>query len=171
MKFWNSKFVLIAFLAAWVLNADIALAQEKAEEKEGAAKPLKPAVKMVELRGHIVCLAEEMHRLHGTDLPTKHLHVLGFRTNDGQYYTLLRTKYSLALFDDPRLRQRELIVKGRVLPNSRVLDVNGKLKSVKDGVVHDLYYFCEVCVIRSIVSGPCMCCQDDYIFVEKPLSN
>ena len=121
----------------------------------------------IQLRGRIVCLAEEMHRLHQTSLPTGHEHLYGFRTNEGTYYTLLRTRTSEALFADKRLHERELIVRGRVLPNTQILDAI-PIGSVRDGRHYELYYWCTVCAIKTVIPGPCMCCQDDVEFVEKP---
>src|SRR6266542_4253971 len=68
----------------------------------------------MELRGKVVCLPEEMHRVYETDLPTNHEHIYGFKTTKGVYYTLLRTKLSEALFADGRLREKELLLTGNV---------------------------------------------------------
>src|SRR5947207_409897 len=46
-------------------------------------------VREVELRGRVVCLAEEMHRKHQALLPTRHDHLWGFQAEDGTFYTLL----------------------------------------------------------------------------------
>ena len=121
----------------------------------------------IQLRGRIVCLAEEMHRLHQTALPTGHEHLYGFRTNEGTYYTLLRTRTAEGLFADKRLHERELIVQGRVLPNTQILDAI-PVGSVREGRRYELYYWCTVCAIKTVIPGPCMCCQDDVEFVEKP---
>jgi len=67
----------------------------------------------VQLRGKVVCLPEEMHRIFETDLPTNHEHIYGSDAN-GVYYTLLRTKLSEALFADQRLREKELLLTGKV---------------------------------------------------------
>jgi len=71
----------------------------------------------MELQGKVVCLPEEMHRVYQTDLPTNHEHIYGFKTTNGIYYTLLRTKLSEALFADQRLREKELLLTGNALPN------------------------------------------------------
>src|SRR5436190_12742452 len=99
--------------------------------------------KDVEVQGRVVCLPEEMNRVYGTELPTAHDHVYGFRAADGSYYTLLRTKLSEALFMDERLRKKELLLKGRVLPKSQVFDV-ATFKSIVNGKVYDLYYWCDI---------------------------
>jgi hypothetical protein len=123
----------------------------------------------VQMRGRVVCLAEEMHRLHQTDLPTKHAHLYGFQTTDGTFYTLLRTRLSEALFVDARLREKELILKGRLLPQTQVFDV-AAIRSVRNGVVCDLFYYCSVCDIESVSPDDCACCQGPVELVEKPLN-
>jgi hypothetical protein len=122
-----------------------------------------------EFRGRVVCLPEEMHRVHKTDLPARHEHIYGLRTEDGSYYTLLRTKLSEALFMDERLREKDLLLKAKVLPKSQILDVTN-IKSIRNGVVHDLYYYCDICAIESVSPAECACCQGPVELVEKPLS-
>ena len=124
----------------------------------------------MELRGKVVCLPEEMHRVYQIDLPTNHEHIYGFGTTNGLYYTLLRTKLSEALFADQRLREKELLLTGNVLPKSQVLDVT-KMKSIRNGVVCDLYYYCDICAIKTVAPGPCVCCQAPVELVEKPVGS
>jgi len=124
----------------------------------------------MELQGKVVCLPEEMHRVYQTDLPTNHEHIYGFKTTNGIYYTLLRTKLSEALFADQRLREKELLLTGNVLPKSQIFDVT-KMKSIRNGVVYDLYYYCDICAIRTVAPGPCVCCQAPVELVEKPLES
>jgi hypothetical protein len=131
--------------------------------QEGVGAP--PPAREAELRGRVVCLAEEMHRLHGADLPTDHAHLYGVKTADGRYYTLLRTKLSEGLFVDGELRQRELILKGRLFPGAQVFEMS-TIRSVKDGVVHDVFYWCDICAIKTLKPGECMCCQDPVVLKE-----
>jgi hypothetical protein len=121
----------------------------------------------VEFRGSLVCLAEAMHQAFQVDLPTSHTHVPGFQTKDNRYYTLLRTKQSEALFADPVLQRRNLLLNGRVFPGTQILDVT-LIRSVHNDVVHDLYYWCDVCAIKSVIPGECMCCQEDVVLQEIP---
>jgi len=147
-----------------------ATAAERADSPAAPA-PVKAreALESVQLRGRVVCLSEEMHRLHQTDLPTNHEHIYGFRTTNGVYYTLLRTGLSEALFADKRVREKELILSGKVPPGTQIFDVR-VMKSVRNGVVHDLYYYCDICAIKTVVPGPCMCCREPVELVEKPLN-
>lgn len=145
--------------AAERADAPVAPAPAKARE----------ALESVQLHGQVVCLPEEMHRLHQTDLPTNHEHIYGFRTTNGVYYTLLRTGLSEALFADKRLREKDLLLSGKVLPGTQIFDVR-TMKSVRNGVVCDLYYYCDICSIKTVVPGPCMCCREPVELVEKPLN-
>jgi len=120
-----------------------------------------------EFRGRVVCLPEEMNRVHKTDLPSPHEHIYGFRTEDGTYYTLLKTKLSEALFMDERLREKDLLLKGKVLPKTQILDVS-LIKSIRNGVVNDLYYYCDVCAIDFVSPAECVCCRGPVELIEKP---
>ena len=122
----------------------------------------------VEVRGRVVCLAEEMHRWYEVELPTGHPHLYGFKTDDRRYFTLLRNKYSEALFVDQEVQGKELILKGRTFPNTQLLEVSG-MRSVKNGVVQDLFYYCTICAIEMISPGKCDCCQGPVELVERPL--
>ena len=76
-----------------------------------------------EFRGRIVCLAEEMQKEYRAPVPANHQHLVGFKTTEGKYYTLLRTKTSEALFVDKRLLEKELMLTNRaseVFVRSRV---------------------------------------------------
>jgi hypothetical protein len=121
---------------------------------------------VVELRGNVVCLAEEMSRRWQTDLPTGHSHLYGFRTTNDTFYTLLRVKTSEALFADDKVRERELLLKGRVFPRSHLFEP-ATMKSVRNGIVFDLYYWCNICSVQTIIPGECPCCRDPVELVEK----
>ena len=123
----------------------------------------------LELRGKIVCLAEEMHTHYAVELFKTHDHLYGVKTEDGKYYTLLRTSLAEALFVDERLHEKDLIINSRVFPNTQLLEVI-RFYAVKDGVVHELYYYCDTCYIRAVAPGNCDCCQAPVVLIEKPLN-
>jgi hypothetical protein len=160
-RFWFDQVLVLTL----VLLALIAIKPASAALEESRTVQLAQAV---ELRGRVVCLAEEMHKLHQTELSTDHAHLYGFKTNDGKSYTLLRTKMSETLFVEQSLRDSELIIKGRVFPGTQILEVV-KLFSVHNGEIFDVYYYCVVCAIQSVTPGICVCCQDPVELVEKPL--
>jgi hypothetical protein len=155
--------LLVVTLSVAARGADPAVDARKATSPQDVEQP-----RQVELQGKIVCLPEAMHRIYGTELPTRHEHVYGFETGDGTFYTLLRTKYSEALFVDERLRGKELLLKGRVFPKSHVFEVT-RTRSVRAGVIYDVFYYCSVCHIESVSPGPCECCQGKVELMEKPL--
>lgn len=123
----------------------------------------------LELRGKIVCLAEEMHAHYKVELFGKHEHLYGVKTEDSEYYTLLRTSLAEALFVDERLHEKDLVIKGRVFPKTQLLEVT-RFSSIKDGVIHELYYYCDICYIRAVAPGNCDCCQAPVVLIEKPLN-
>lgn len=135
----------------------------------GSVVAQQPAdIPMIDIRGRIICITEEMHRLYKTELPTKHEHQYALQTTNGVIYTLLRTRLSEAIFVDERLRGKELALKGRVMPKTQIFDVTA-IRSVKNGVVHDLYYYCDICDIQSVSPEICACCQGPVELIEKPL--
>lgn len=137
----------------------------------GCASPraVVDATSTVTLRGRVVCLAEEMHRRHGAGLPTRHEHLWVLRAEDGRWLTLLRGRFSEAIWLDDRVRAREVEVKGRLFLPAQALEVE-RLRTVKIGVVQDLYYYCAICHIQSVAPLPCDCCQGPVELVEKPLN-
>ena len=151
-------FVLFAFL--------IPVLGDQASPLAGMEK-YKELVK-IQVKGRVVCLHETLNKAYGMNMPTGHQHVYGFKTEEGKLYLFLKNNMSAAVFEDKRVRDRDLIISAWLFPKSNILDIVS-MKSVKEGEVHDLYYYCVICAIRTAVPGPCMCCQDDVEFVEKPL--
>ncbi len=157
------RYVVLFLLPLAAVSAADEVGRPKAAEGKIA-----PARQLVELRGKVVCLPEEMHRLHQASLPSAHDHLYGFKSVEGKYYTLLRTKYSEALFVDHRFREKELLLKGRVFPDTQIFEPT-TIRSIRNGIVQDIYYYCDVCDIQAVVPGPCECCQGPTELVEKPL--
>jgi hypothetical protein len=156
--FWLIGMLVVSLI---IFAADDQKPDAKAPKPKGTAE-----VQEVQLHGRIVCLPEAMHELYGTDLPSKHEHLYGFKTTDGTFYTLLRTKWSEGLFVDKRLQGKELILRGKVLPKTQIFDMTA-MRSVRNGVVFDLYYYCDICAIKTLAPGPCMCCQGPVELTEK----
>jgi len=129
----------------------------------------KPRPQEVKLNGKVLCIAEEMKTLYNVELDGEHKHLYGFKTDKNKYYTLLNTPLSNALFIDKRLHEKDLIINGRVFPNSQLLEVL-RFMSIRDGVVHELYYYCDTCYIRTVAPGNCDCCQAPVVLMEKPLN-
>ena len=154
-------FAFVAIAAANMERQNTKTTESQSAEEVSAAKETR-------IRGHLICLVEAMHDLYRADLPANHEHLYGFKTADGAFYTLLHTNLSEALFVDKRLHQKTLIITGRTFPRTHLLEAI-RLQSFHDGVVHDLYYYCDTCAIRAAAPGDCVCCQAPAELVEKPI--
>ena len=80
---------------------------------------------------------------------------------------------SLALFVDTNLQSKSLLLKGRVQAGTQRagtqrFEVTGNLRSIRDGKIHELYYYCDICAIKGSDPGPCMCCREPVYLVEEP---
>jgi len=91
---------------------------------------------------------------------------LVYRTDSGVTYNLKRTPASEALFVDTNLWPKHLLLAGNLLGNS--FEVTGNLRSIKDGKVHELLYYCDVCSVSSSVPGLCVCCREPTVLTERP---
>lgn len=120
------------------------------------------------VRGHVVCLTEELQREQQI-VPDcdKRGHVYSLRTSAGQILTFLPTDTAAAVYDDVRIRERELLVTARPIAGTSFIEVI-KLQSVRNGKVYDLFYYCDVCNISTHKPGPCVCCQEPVVFHEEP---
>lgn len=124
------------------------------------------------LRGRVVCILEEIQKQFGAGVAAEHDHLWGFqsKSQNGKIYTLAETRLSEALFLDERLREKELIIKGRVFPKTQVLEAT-KIQSVQDGKVYDLYYYCDICSITTVTPRECSCCRGPVRLVEELLED
>ena len=140
-----------------------------AGERTPAPKAGTNSATALELRGKMVCLSEEMQRLYAANVPEKHQHDYGFRTESGAFYSLVRTPLSEALLTDTNLHSKNLVLKGRTFPKSQLFEVTGNLHSIRDGKLNELYYYCDICSIKGSVPGPCLCCREPVHLVEEPV--
>ena len=122
----------------------------------------------VELRGRVVCLSEEMGQKYGAQVPDQHQHDYGFKADSGRYYSLLHTPLAEALLTDTNVQAKLLLVKGRVFPQTQLIEVTGRLRSITAGKTNELFYYCDICSIDSSFPGPCPCCRDPMHLVEQP---
>ena len=74
-----------------------------------------------------------MHTHYKVELFGNHEHLFGVKTEEGEYYTLLRTSLAEALFVDGRLHEKDLVISGRVFPRTQLLEVT-RFLSIRDGV-------------------------------------
>jgi hypothetical protein len=123
---------------------------------------------ILSLRGKVVCVTEELQKLYQIipDCETRgHLYTL--KTVEGKFYPFLPVDTAAAIWMDERFRQRDLLVTARIFPAADFIEAI-KFQSWRDGKLHDLYYFCDICNISSHKPGPCECCQEPFVFRETP---
>jgi hypothetical protein len=71
-------------------------------------------------------------------------------------------------FKDKRLLDRPMRLTARQLPNGRLLQVV-QVHSYIDGQLHDVYYWCDICSIRTFEAGDCGCCGMKMELRETPV--
>ena len=163
----------LLFLNLWgkePVGGDVILGEEEKEapqkqvqEKASAGKK-SDAPLSLELRGRLVCLAEEMRERYGANVPPVHDHLLGLRVEEEAraggpaYYTILRTPISEGLFGDERFQKHTLVLSGRRFPDTAVYEVTS-CRWLRDAKLYDVYYWCGVCAIKGFSPGPCACCR------------
>jgi hypothetical protein len=150
------------FTSAALVSASALIGSAAGQEKDkNGEKP-----QDIALRGRVVCVTEEFQRLYQTAADCERRgHVYALKTADGQLYPFLPTDAAAAIYTDERFRTRELQVTARLFPSVRIIEVI-KLQSWQQGKLHNLFYFCEVCNLRTHKPGPCDCCQDPVQFRE-----
>lgn len=149
-----------------ILMAGLMMTMAWAEESATSASEKE---KQRTLRGKIVEIHAELQKSHRIDIPGEVEPIYGFKTSEGEIYTLLKTRRSLALFEDPRLQERELILKGRQFPKTKIFEATF-IQSVHDGKIHDVYYYCDICAIKTLTPEICSCCREPVRLVEEPLN-
>ena len=114
------------------------------------------------VRGRVVCLDLRGLAVGCSDATTN----FGLLSADGKRYKFLSSDSSTAMFADSRVRQRELQVTAKLLPDDKLEIIT--VQSIRDGKLYDLYYFCALCTIPAYAPGPCVCCRQELEFRETP---
>jgi hypothetical protein len=122
--------------------------------------------RQVKVRGRAVCLDASGRLPEGPIKCEDSSHGFGLIGADGTFYNFLHEDPSAAIFTDPRVRGRELLITARPHPENRLEII--QVQSIHDGKLYDIFYFCEVCNITAYAPGPCTCCRQDFEFRETP---
>ena len=93
---------------------------------------------------------------------------LALVADDGKIYPLVKDDGGRMFFKDARLQGRPMRLTGRLVPGSELLQVVN-VHSYKDGKLHDVYYWCDICSIRRQEAGICECCGAPMVLKEEPL--
>ncbi len=86
-------------------------------------------------------------------------------TPQGDIYPLIKDEGSRMFFKDATLLKRPMRLTGRLLPKSTLLQVL-EVHSMKDGKLHDLYYWCDICSIKRFEKKICDCCGGPMVLHE-----
>ncbi len=78
-----------------------------------------------------------------------------------------RTTYLLHTLRDKRLANREVRLEGTTKPDG-TFEV-ARLFTVRNGKLHRVRYYCEVCNIEALEPGNCVCCQQPTELQEIPV--
>jgi hypothetical protein len=134
----------------------------------GRAQSPKAADKNQTLRGSVVSLdkllAKEDVRLDPDAAPTW----LALRADDGKVYPLVKDAGSRMFFKDARLLNRPMRLTARPVAGGALLQVVGVQSYVK-GALCDVYYWCDICAIRTNELGICDCCGGPTELREVPV--
>lgn len=121
------------------------------------------SIRDVEVQGKVICIDESRDEIPCSDASTR----FGFLTRSKERYFFMTDDYRAKMFRDGRVRERQLVVKGRLRPQNQI-EIT-KVWSVKNGQRFDIFYFCAVCNIKAHVGGLCWCCQEDFELREEPI--
>lgn len=118
--------------------------------------------------GKVVPLADALAKTGVKIDPDAAPLTLVLQADDGKLYSLIKDEGSRMFFKDAKLLNRPMRLTARPIPNSPFLQVIN-VHSVVKGKLHDVYYWCDVCVIKRFEPGICDCCGDVMVFREEPL--
>ena len=93
-------------------------------------------------------------------------HWLALVAEDGKVYPLVKDDASRMFFKDKTLLNRPMRLTGRVVGDTSLLQIV-TVQSVIKGKLHDVYYWCDICSIRTYEPGNCPCCGDPVVLKEE----
>ena len=122
------------------------------------------------LEGEVIRLADLLKKEEIQLDPEAAPFALALRTRDGKILPIVKTLGSRALFQDGRLLNRPVQVRGRIPAGPGILVIE-RFYTLKNGIPHEVYYWCETCAIRRDYpdKGVCECCGGPMELREIPL--
>jgi hypothetical protein len=153
--------ILVLLLLALLLSS------AEGAEKKRAAPPREEAANARSFEGAVLPLAEIVKTQSATadEDALKLSRVL--KAKDGKIYSLVKDDASRKLFMDDRLLRRPLRITALPVPGSQLLVVV-QVQSFKDGKLHDVDYWCEMCQLAAAEPGKCKCCGNTLELRELP---
>jgi hypothetical protein len=93
---------------------------------------------------------------------------LALVADDGKVYPLVKDAGARMFFKDPRLLNRPMRLTARLVDGTPFLQVF-QVHSLIKGQLHDVYYWCDICVIKRFEKMDCECCGAPMDFREEPV--
>jgi hypothetical protein len=129
-----------------------------------------PANKPGNFDGQVVPLKDLVEKIGSKLDPDAEPSWLALVTPRGDIYPLIKDEGSRMFFKDATLLKRPMRLTGKLLPKSTLLQVL-EVHSLKDGKLHDLYYWCDICSIKRFEKKLCDCCGGPMELHEEPAQN
>jgi len=95
-------------------------------------------------------------------------HWLALVTDDGAIYPLIKDEGTRMFFQDPALRNKSVRLTGRIVDKTNLLQVVN-VHSYRQGKLHEVYYWCDICAIRGYEKVKCGCCGGPMELREVPV--
>jgi hypothetical protein len=121
-------------------------------------------------RGKVIRLADYLKRQGIEAEPDEGTAWLALETEDKKLFPIVKDSGSRPFYRDPRLLGRPMEIRGRLLPGSGLLQIY-QAQSLKEGKLHEVYYWCDVCAIKRYSlekTGICECCGGPMELREVP---
>jgi hypothetical protein len=155
-------------LCAAVLAAGLPALVALADTAPRAGKPALDTVKTEYFKGKVVPLADLLQKA-GAKLDEDAAPAwLALAGDDGKIYPLIKDDGSRMFFKDAALRNRPMRLTGKLVPGSQLLQVV-EVYSYKNGELHEVYYWCDICNIKRYEKKNCDCCGAPMELREVPL--
>jgi hypothetical protein len=123
----------------------------------GRADDTPAAFKTQFYNGKVVPLADVLAKSGVTLDVDAAPHWLALVADDGTVYPLIKDAGTRMFFQDPVLLNRPMRLTGRTLPKTRLVQVVN-VHSYRQGKLHEVYYWCDICTIRGYENTKCGCC-------------
>jgi hypothetical protein len=134
----------------------------------GVAWAQKPATKLETLKGKVVPLADVLGK-SGVKLDADAAPFwLALVTDAGKVHPLVKDDGSRLFFNDKALLNRPMQLSGRFVAGGSLFQVT-VVNSVHKGVLHEVYYWCDICAIRRGEKNACECCGGPMELKEVPV--
>jgi hypothetical protein len=135
-------------------------------QNSAARENKKAQAPQVVLQGYVACLDESGHRLNAEQNCNQAKPDYELLTRDGKHYKFSPDDLIVPMFTQSRVRKMELQITALVHENDLLELI--KILAIKEGKLYDIYYFCDLCNITAYGPGPCPCCFEPLVLIEKP---